>query len=206
MVEWLKAPVLKTGEVQASVGSNPTLSVYNIKFMFLFKKNEGKFYKKNLPWTKKFINNNIHIIEKNYELYPFRNKWNCNCHSIHDYETDTFKIDYNFLRKMYEKVSKDVCKKFNVKYNGMSDIWYNYYKRGQYQEPHIHEGNGFTAVHYLLFNSKLNPETKFTDPKIKLPKVKRGDIVFFPNQYEHYVLPNSSDFPRLTVAFTLNVL
>ncbi len=26
MVEWFKAPVLKTGDVQASVGSNPTLS------------------------------------------------------------------------------------------------------------------------------------------------------------------------------------
>ena len=27
VVEWLMAPVLKTGEVKASVGSNPTLSV-----------------------------------------------------------------------------------------------------------------------------------------------------------------------------------
>ena len=26
MAEWLKAPVLKTGDVKASVGSNPTLS------------------------------------------------------------------------------------------------------------------------------------------------------------------------------------
>ena len=26
MSEWLKEPVLKTGDVQASVGSNPTLS------------------------------------------------------------------------------------------------------------------------------------------------------------------------------------
>ena len=29
VVEWLMAPVLKTGEVKASVGSNPTLSVDN---------------------------------------------------------------------------------------------------------------------------------------------------------------------------------
>ena len=26
MVEWLKAPVLKTGDMKVSVGSNPTLS------------------------------------------------------------------------------------------------------------------------------------------------------------------------------------
>jgi hypothetical protein len=31
VVEWLMAPVLKTGEVKASVGSNPTLSVSELK-------------------------------------------------------------------------------------------------------------------------------------------------------------------------------
>ena len=31
VVEWLMAPVLKTGEVKASVGSNPTLSVSGLK-------------------------------------------------------------------------------------------------------------------------------------------------------------------------------
>ena len=29
VVEWLMAPVLKTGEVKASVGSNPTLSAFS---------------------------------------------------------------------------------------------------------------------------------------------------------------------------------
>ncbi len=32
MSEWLKEPVLKTGDVQASVGSNPTLSANFIFF------------------------------------------------------------------------------------------------------------------------------------------------------------------------------
>ena len=32
MAEWSKAPVLKTGDVKASVGSNPTLSASFIKF------------------------------------------------------------------------------------------------------------------------------------------------------------------------------
>ena len=31
MAEWLKAPVLKTGDVKASVGSNPTLSARKIQ-------------------------------------------------------------------------------------------------------------------------------------------------------------------------------
>ena len=32
MAEWSKAPVLKTGDVKASVGSNPTLSASNFIF------------------------------------------------------------------------------------------------------------------------------------------------------------------------------
>jgi hypothetical protein len=36
VVEWLMAPVLKTGEVKASVGSNPTLSVPNVSSSALF--------------------------------------------------------------------------------------------------------------------------------------------------------------------------
>ena len=32
MAEWSKAPVLKTGDVKASVGSNPTLSASNSIF------------------------------------------------------------------------------------------------------------------------------------------------------------------------------
>ena len=36
VVEWLMAPVLKTGEVKASVGSNPTLSVTQRARDFLF--------------------------------------------------------------------------------------------------------------------------------------------------------------------------
>ena len=32
MAEWSKAPVLKTGDVRASVGSNPTLSANLISF------------------------------------------------------------------------------------------------------------------------------------------------------------------------------
>ena len=33
------------------------------------------FYKTNLKWTKKFVENNINTIEKNYVLYPNKNRW-----------------------------------------------------------------------------------------------------------------------------------
>ena len=36
VAEWFKAAVLKTADVKASVGSNPTLSVLNIYLMYIF--------------------------------------------------------------------------------------------------------------------------------------------------------------------------
>jgi hypothetical protein len=162
------------------------------------------FYKKNLAWTNDFVKANINNIEKNYSKYPNRNRWNCNCHVVHDNDKDVFSVNYSFLRKKYEQLSKEVCKNYNIKEYALSDIWYSYYKKSQYQEPHVHDGNGgLTAVHYLLYDPKSHSVTRFTDKKIKSPKIEQGDILFFPCDIKHYVPENKSSKPRLTVAFTI---
>ena len=169
--------------------------------------NKNKIFKYHLDWTPDFVRNNIHNIENNYSLYPFRNKWNCNVHTIHDYESDVYPIDYKFLRKEYEKLVVKVTKKFSIKEYHLSDIWYNYYKQGQYQESHIHEGNGgLTAVHYLIFDPRYHIPTVFDNPKIKSPSVKSGDIIFFPDSFYHHVPKNETNNPRLTIAFTVTCL
>jgi len=162
------------------------------------------FYKKNLKWTNKFVKENISNIEKNYNNFPSRNKWNCDCHVVHEDDTDVYPVNYLFLKKEYEKLSKTVCKKFKIKDYHLSDIWYNYYKQNQYQEPHTHAGQGgLTAVHYLIFNPNYHSVTHFTNEQIKSPKIKQGDILFFPANIEHFVPKNKTDEPRLTVAFTI---
>ena len=108
-------------------------------------------------------------------------------------------------REEYEKVVKDFCRKENLRLSHLSDLWYNYYKRGQYQEPHTHDGpvgKSFTAVHYMIFDRKHHSETKFVDSDIVSPKVKQGHILFFPSNWTHYVPYNQTTIPRLTVAFT----
>ena len=143
-------------------------------------------------------------------MYPTRNRWNCNCHVIHDNDIDVNPIDYNFLRKEYERLTMDVSRKYGMKKYSLSDIWYNYYKKGQFQEPHMHLGpdndgipGGFTAVHYLLFGPKYHFATQFIDPDIKPLRIRCGDIVFFSDDVYHCVPPSETDIPRLTVAFTI---
>ena len=116
-----------------------------------------KLYKRHLKWTNEFVKNNISIIEKNYSLYPSRTQWNNmtvydkeshkfvdiweDVHSVHDYEMkDIYRIDYKFLRQQYTKVTEDVTREYGLEKYGISDIWYNYYKKGQYQIPHKHLG------------------------------------------------------------------
>ncbi len=168
-------------------------------------------YKEHVRWTKDFVKNNIHIIEKNYKLHPYRNRWNCNVHAVYDNDTENvYRIDYIFLRKEYEKIAAKVTKKFGIKKYWLTEIWYNYYKKGQFQEPHHHLGvdgqgapGGLTGVHYLIFDPKYHSQTLFTDPNIKPLNARCGDIVFFKDDVMHYVPENESDKPRLTIAFTI---
>lgn len=163
------------------------------------------FYIHNAPWTAEFVKKNLYIIERNHRLYPHRNRWNCDCHVIHDDDHDVQPIDFSFLKSHYEEIVLDFCNKKNLKLSHLSDIWYNYYKTNQYQEPHIHLGGGYTVVHYMMYHKKHHSCTMFTDKNIVSPEVKQGDILFFPADYEHYVPQNDSKYPRLTVAFTVTL-
>jgi hypothetical protein len=162
------------------------------------------YYKTNLDWSQKFVDNNIDIIEENYKRFPTRNRWNCNVHAIHDNDEDMLtNIDFMYLRREYEKLAPEVARFFDIKEYHLSDLWYNYYKEGQDQEPHMHDGEGgVTAVHYLLFDPKEHSKTEFTDGD-KAPEIQQGDILFFDCFKEHYVPQNNSTKPRLTVAFTM---
>ena len=166
----------------------------------------SKFYRRRLWWTNRFVKNNINIIESNYSKFPNRNRWNCDCHVIHDDDYDVQSINFPFLREQYQKVIEGFCKKENLKLYSIGDLWYNYYKTGQYQEPHNHQGGekSFTAVHYMIFNNKHHSGTKFSDSDIVAPKVKQGDILFFPANWSHYVPFNETTIPRLTLAFTFH--
>ena len=161
------------------------------------------FWKMHLPWTKKFVQDNIHIVEESYKLFPARNNWNCNVHAVYEDDTDVPKIDYGFLRKKYMDVSAEFAKSQRLKHIFFGEVWYNYYKKSQYQEPHIHEST-WTAVHYLKFNRFKHPRTKFTDPNIKPPRVREGDLIVFPGTYEHYVEKCRWNEPRLTIAFGIS--
>ena len=161
------------------------------------------FWKKHVSWTNCFYKKNISKIKENYKKFPYRNRWNCNCHVIHDDDYDVKTIDFNYLRKEYTKICAEFCTERKYNSFNIGDIWYNFYKKNQYQEPHIHEST-FTVIHYVRFNRFFHNETKFVS-NIMAPRVNQGDLIIFPGNLEHYVPKNNSFFPRLTIAFGLNI-
>lgn len=93
----------------------------------------------------------------------------------------------------------------------VSHIWYNRYKRGDYQEVHRHleYGVSLSGIYFLelqeenktvFFSHTASGASLFPAEK-RLVEAKEGDIVLFPSHLLHYVLP--CEQTRTTVAFNI---
>ena len=114
----------------------------------------------------------------------------------------------------------------NFPQNTKSKPWYNMYLKGSWQERHNHlPGTSFSAVYYLKFDPEIHLPTCFhTDNKIQpfmamgaqfkpgcapywyakelfFPKVTQGDLIIFPAPMDHTVPVQTSDDPRISIAF-----
>jgi len=110
--------------------------------------------------------------------------------------------------------------------------WYNYGKRGAYQEAHDHLNGplpvNYAAIHFVKFNKDVHKGTVFynplegvlksTQPTTKdhlrpndyqklqhIVDVNEGDMIFFPSYVPHSVITQDSDEERLTVAINLSI-
>jgi hypothetical protein len=81
------------------------------------------------------------------------------------------------------------------------EIWWNYYKAGNYQEYHSH-GNDLISGIWYLSDSTSNTVFCKDGNKHKIPSVK-GKLLCFPSTLSHYVEP--ADGERMTVAFNFQV-
>ena len=132
------------------------------------------------------------------------------------------KVYPHYLNKFFDKP---------VDYT-LTDIWFNYYDDGEYQEKHSHIApftyrpsiTHFSVIHYLKFDSEVHQPTVFVDPLEMLrlsslemesnyynhlyyPRVKEGSLLMFPSYMEHMVkksepTPNN---PRITIAMNIRV-
>mgnify|MGYP001178664743 FL=1 len=138
---------------------------------------------------------------------------------------------YDFLieetQQQYQAVLNTFFdERFNI---NVSQMWYNVYNGGEWQEEHTHTGTigspiHFACIHFLSFDPNIHTPVTFIDPlittralslemksngyndKVNL-KYEEGDLIMFPSYLSHEVSPSiQSDYPRITISFNIEVL
>lgn len=152
--------------------------------------------------------------------------WSCKVH------TSQSKYDEKLLsiKDLYEQdifLFFDEIKMPNVEVD-ISDIWFNAYKKGQWQETHHHYGQQnvyFSAVHFLKYDRDIHPPLVMNNMNrmILTPfeigrktslncwdldgavDVSEGDLIIFPSFMEHQVGIQETDELRATISFNIEV-
>lgn len=105
-----------------------------------------------------------------------------------------------------------------------TDLWYNVYQDGEYQEIHDHLSSKvnnahFSFIHFLCFDSEEHQPPEFHDPlkmmrhlslemdsndcgDVFAPPIEEGDLLMFPSYLQHCVPPIAkTKNPRITISF-----
>jgi hypothetical protein len=92
------------------------------------------------------------------------------------------------------------------------EIWYNQYDAtgDTGQEVHTHPESNYSGVYFLelsepnatVFYSQVTAVNKTANPSKETKFIEEGDILLFPSNLSHYVLPSKNQ--RTTIAFNIN--
>jgi len=88
--------------------------------------------------------------------------------------------------------------------------WYNINSHGDWNIPHTHPNSDFALVLYLTDSDGLlcliNPHShRGTSKQNSTIDAKKGDIVIFPSDLSHYVMPNPREEDRISISMNLQL-
>ena len=89
--------------------------------------------------------------------------------------------------------------------------WYNINGKGHWNHPHTHPNCDFALVLYLTDSDGLLqlmspfPQRKFDKGSHVSVDAKKGDIIMFPSDLLHYVIPNPKEDDRISISMNLQL-
>ena len=90
----------------------------------------------------------------------------------------------------------------------VSGWWYNINPQGAWNIPHNHGGAHYALVWYLTDSDGLlnfiNPSSRI-DSQDGSFNAKKGDILIFPADIVHYVMPNTKETDRVCISMNLRL-
>ena len=114
--------------------------------------------------------------------------------------------DFHPQGKEYiDKVVGDIFESYTVQ-----SWWYNINGKGHWNTPHTHAGSDIALVLYLTDSDGLLhlmspfPQRKLEKDYTGINAVK-GDIIMFPSDLYHHVLPNPREEDRVSISMNLQL-
>ena len=142
-------------------------------------------------------------------------------------DVDRIPLKKEDFHDLYKPSMEVAFQEFGGKFGySMSDPWMNLYKRGQHQELHDHGGYDLSSVFFrhdgigvskddmgsFYFRDRNN--SQLTQPIQQIvgysayfsPKIREGDIIFFPSHILHGVTPNKTDKTRVSMSTNFRII
>ena len=116
----------------------------------------------------------------------------------------------NFHPQGIELIQKVVYKAIEQNFD-VTSWWFNINGKGGWNMPHSHAGRGIdiALILYLTETDDLltlvNSNPTLNDPMGYSPHIKKGDILIFPSDLVHFVMPNQREEDRVSISMNLRL-
>jgi len=151
----------------------------------------------------------VSIIKKKKDLFNLDKHYKLHISNQEGYQTSQFEWQaFHPVGKEYiDKVINDIFINYLASVSGW---WYNINPQGAWNTPHNHGGSNYVLLWYLTDSDGLlklmNPQSNRIDSVMdKSFNTKKGDILIFPADIIHYVMPNTKETDRVSISMNLHL-
>jgi len=147
------------------------------------------------------------LVEELYQgAYGFKEKYPSENRSGQGgYQTPTLSWeDFHPQGKEYvDSVVGNIFENFKVK-----EWWYNISGKGNWNSPHTHPYCDYALVFYVTDSDDLlrlmNPRKEDKETYVGI-NANKGDILIFPSDIQHFVMPNPREEDRISISMNLQL-
>ena len=130
-------------------------------------------------------------------VYQEKDNWEKDLNNVKSL-TSGFRPDYKFLHDIGDWCINNILPKINNSNKWEKSCWWvNYYKKGDYTDPHHHHPEEYSLI-IIIKPSKKNCLYFLNNDKKHYVEEKEGLAILFKSDVEHGVEPVDDD--RITVA------
>ena len=163
-------------------------------------------HKYKVPNFSRHKNNIINLIKK-IPINPYKDKTQSISHTDWNITTSTKKEYLDYIKNnIFPDFGLYCCKKFKINKLEIKNVWFQFYKKNDFHNIHLHGGCHFSSVFYINLPSKLKTKIYDLDDSVINFDVSEGDIISFPGFLKHESLINLSNKNKIVISFNSDLV